>query len=163
MDGVFCQLTFTSSIITVSVARALLVGSARHVFRSTTDTQIVRVSLISRVAHAGPVMRQRAALGVRTAFDLFAVVLALGNPVGLNAVRGRRTVLVNLTFDRRMTALFVRVADRPERAEALEGAPGVVASRSRSARGGFAQVHHVATEIRISRVTRLTITHLSKL
>lgn len=102
----------------------------------------------------------RSALGVRTAFHFFAVVLAFGNAVGLNAVCRRRAVFVDLTLDRRTTAVFVWVSDRTERTQTLKGAPGVVAPGARSARGRFAQIQHVAPEIRVSRETGLTITDL---
>lgn len=106
-------------------------------------------------------MRGRAALGVRTAFHFLAVVPALGYAVGLDAVRRGRTVFVDLTFDRRMTAVFVRVPDRAERTEAFERSSGVVAPGSRSARGRGAKVQYVTAEVRVARESRLTVTHLN--
>lgn len=100
-------------------------------------------------------------LGVRAAYDFFAFVPASGNAVGLHTVCGRRTVFVDLTFDRRVAAFFVRIADRPERTQAFERTPGVVAPGARSARRRFAKVQHVTSEIRVARVTGLTVTNLN--
>lgn len=105
-------------------------------------------------------MGGRPALRVRTAFHFFAVVLAFGYAVGLNAVRRWRTVFVDLTFDRRTATVLIGVADRAERAQTFKRASRVVAPGARSAGRRFAQVQHVAAKVRISRVAGLTVAHL---
>lgn len=72
-------------------------------------------------------MRRCPALGIRTAYDFFTFVSARWNAIGLHTVRGGRTVFVDLTFDRRVAAFFVRIADCPEWTQAFERTPGVVA------------------------------------
>jgi hypothetical protein len=100
------------------------------------------------------------AVGIRSAKSVGADISALGHSAVTGTLGRSRAILISLAFDRRDTSRAESVTDSACWAVTLEGAMGVLASSSRTARGLGAEVNQCAALKSVSGESRLAVADL---
>lgn len=100
------------------------------------------------------------ALRIGSTYVIFTSSFAFGYAIVLNTFGSCWTIVVSLTLDRSVTALFVGIADSTQRTQTLVGASRVVTVGSLAARRFHAEVDQVTADVRIACVAGLTRTNL---
>lgn len=157
--GVRLTSWFADAVVAERVGRAVRLGLAPDRDFDASGHLVCGVSFVALATLAGGLVIGRKAVGVRSAGEAGADVLALRLAFFSRANGRRRAVLIFSALDRLLAALPERLADHSRRTSAFVRSSRVLAPGAGGTRRLRAVIDWSARGFRVAGVTRLTLAH----